>query len=482
MKRVHWYHAAWIAQLLTLFVLLLTEQAAEARRGLPSAKDVERASNRGFVLAQFTPLLDMEAEYTATLRASASGREHRMRIEVMRLPSGWEPSSSLEKMLVPYGRAALLFVALDPGEYVLESCSMRLGKDELRVGAGGNLLETRRTQEFEPDLDRRLVVEAGKVLYAGAFAFEKSQEWVWSDADWLLAEGRLQPGNVSQSSSARQLLFEDLPVALATLAVSDSALPEVVKGRVVRATYLDDPAVIAGQREFLFFEAATKGDAEALRQLLVENVDVHAVDAADYEGTALHKAAAAWGTGTPAVELLLAAGADPLAADKRGDTPLHLAAGGSTSDVVESLLAHGASVNAQNLAGEIPLHRVRAEQVVRALVAHGAAVNARDRAGRTPLHHAVKTAGYRSADQEARAAGAVRELLSSGADVNAADRDGFTALHFAAEDGHQGLAELLLAGGADVNAKTKAGEMPLGLSQQQKHSEVAALLRSRGAQ
>jgi ankyrin repeat protein len=481
MKRVHWYHAAWIAQLLVLFVLLLTEQAAEARRGLPSAKDVERASSQGFVLAQFTPLLGEEAEYTATLRATARGREHCMKVEVIRRPSGWRPSSSLERMLVPDWSAALLFVALDPGEYVLESCSIRLEKDELRVGAGG-LMETRRTQEFEPDLDRRLVVEAGKVLYAGAFAFEKSQEWVWSDLDWLLAEGRVQRGNYSQSLSARQLLFDDLPLALATLAFSDPALPEVVKGRVVRATYLDDPAVIAGQREFLFFEAASKGDTEALKRLLEQNVDVHAVDAAAYGKTALHTAAAAWGTGTAAVELLLAAGADPLAADKRGDTPLHLAAGGSTSYVVESLLAHGASVNAQNLAGETPLHRVGAEQVVRALVAHGAVVNARDRAGRTPLHHAVERADYGSADHQAMAAKAVRELLSSGADVNAADVGGFTALHFAAENGDQKLVELLLAEDADVNAKTSAGATPLGLSQQQKHSEVAALLRSRGAQ
>ena len=64
-----------------------------------------------------------------------------------------------------------------------------------------------------------------------------------------------------------------------------------------------------------------------------------------------------------AVQPLLKYGADVTAADSRGITPLHLAAGLGSDDLVQQLIAAGADVNAQdhvreNGGGqETPLHR-----------------------------------------------------------------------------------------------------------------------------
>ena len=120
--------------------------------------------------------------------------------------------------------------------------------------------------------------------------------------------------------------------------------------------------------------------------------------------TALHLAAAAHAT--ELVGLLLDAGANVAATNRRGATALHYAVdGGPTldtwdphaqTDVVTQLLAAGADPAALDRNGVAPLHRAirnRCTPAVAALLAAGADPSLPNRAGSTPLDLARGTTG-----------------------------------------------------------------------------------------
>jgi ankyrin repeat protein len=114
-----------------------------------------------------------------------------------------------------------------------------------------------------------------------------------------------------------------------------------------------------------------------------------------YEGdTPLHVAAAAWRTDL--LRRLIAGGADPMARNRMGSTPLHAAASGDPAS-----------------ARWDPAAQAKAIEV---LVAAGADPNAADNNGSTPLHKAVRT----------RCAAAVEALLKLGADPGIRTRNGST--------------------------------------------------------
>ena len=73
-----------------------------------------------------------------------------------------------------------------------------------------------------------------------------------------------------------------------------------------------------------------------------------------------------------------------------GSTPLHHAAGFGTLETMTLLLDAGADVNAKNRRRSTPLHwALHDEAKVRLLLARGAAVNAKQVEGRTPLYQAA---------------------------------------------------------------------------------------------
>jgi ankyrin repeat protein len=148
--------------------------------------------------------------------------------------------------------------------------------------------------------------------------------------------------------------------------------------------------------------------------------------------TSLWRAARA--SDAEAVQLLLAAGADPAATAADGTRPLMLAAGVGWRDdraqttqlesieVIRQLLAAGAGINDASAAGDTALHGAAgrdAEDVIRFLVAKGADLHATDKSGRTPLDVAlgrggkVKVGGGAAMDPVVRetAARVLRELM-----------------------------------------------------------------------
>ncbi len=159
-------------------------------------------------------------------------------------------------------------------------------------------------------------------------------------------------------------------------------------------------------------DAAARGDQVAVRALIAKQADVNA---AQPDGTtALHWTVQADDLAT--TDLLLKAGAKPMAANQTGAVPLLLACINGNAAMIDRLAQAGADVNA-------PL------------------TNSKD----TALMIASRT-GKRDA---------VRMLLDRNAEVNAKEAwGGTTALMWAVSQHHSAVAKLLVERGADVNAKS----------------------------
>ena len=210
--------------------------------------------------------------------------------------------------------------------------------------------------------------------------------------------------------------------------------------------------------------AAHKGDAEAVRLLLAAGAEVDATNR--YAVTSLMLACARGSA--PVVGALLGAGADPNAALPEGETALMTAARTGNVHVIRMLLAHGADLAArEHWRGQTALMWAAAENhpaAVHTLIELGASVDERSAAGWSALLFAVR----------AGKGEAVRALLDAGADVNdtirpvpsaeevaagpttrrdpAVGTEGTSALVIAVTNAHFSLAAYLVERGADPNA------------------------------
>ncbi len=150
------------------------------------------------------------------------------------------------------------------------------------------------------------------------------------------------------------------------------------------------------------------------------------------------------------VSALLAAGADPNAAQPDGTTALIWAAHHDRSEAARELLAKGAAAGAANRFGVLPLSTACLngnEALVTLLLEAGADANAALPGGETPLMTAARNGRP----------GPLRALLARGAKTDAADPRGQTALMWAAAEGHEEALRLLLKAGAEVRKKLKTG-------------------------
>jgi uncharacterized protein len=210
---------------------------------------------------------------------------------------------------------------------------------------------------------------------------------------------------------------------------------------------------------------------------------------------------------TTEVRRLLAAGAEPQAANLFGATPMMLAASAGRADIIALLLKAGADVNSPNEEGQTALmlvartgnveaaqlllrHRADVHarerwggqtalmwaaaqsqpQMIRLLLSHGARIDERStvrdwqrrvtaegrpkdmyRGGLTPLLFAAREG----------CVACLRVLHERGADIDLTDPDGATALILALLNRNWDAAKFLIEAGADVNLWDIYGQTPL---------------------
>jgi len=252
-------------------------------------------------------------------------------------------------------------------------------------------------------------------------------------------------------------------------------------------------------------DAVKNQDAESVRALLKQHVDVNAPEA---DGTTALHWAAHWGD-LQTVDALLGEGANAAALNRYGATPLSEAVRIGSGALIEKLLKAGADPNTFTTSqGETVLMKAAREgnlEAVKVLLEHGGEVNAKENfRGQTALmwaaaegHAAIigllaangAELNVRSYDRDATipkmpagtpaapvARGgltallfavrqgqtdAVKALLDAKADINAVDSDGNNALILAILNTHYDLTQMLIERGADVNVAAKNGRTAL---------------------
>jgi len=151
--------------------------------------------------------------------------------------------------------------------------------------------------------------------------------------------------------------------------------------------------------------------------------------------------------------------------------PVHKAVNNSDPGALHAALAAGSDPNAQNRNGETPLllavYLPNNIQLVRTLLENGADVNLADKEGNTPLIVGVRDENLAT----------IKELVQHGAEVNAANNAGDTPLTNAATWGSSKVVRFLVDHGAQIDKPDGAGLTPLELARQQGHGEIASFLR-----
>lgn len=205
------------------------------------------------------------------------------------------------------------------------------------------------------------------------------------------------------------------------------------------------------------------------------------VNARNNEGnTALHIAVRA--NAKAAGEFLLKKGADVLAMNSNGESPLRIAAAGelgwiltpetfSARDVQGNSILHytaawnlpqyvpyiietakvADSINTAEETALFPAVRADSPRMIKTLIDNGVPVERRDSTGNTLLHAAVRWNAQKS----------IRALLEAGFDLNARNAAGKTALHDAVRLGLREAEEILTTAGADIDAYDNNGATPL---------------------
>jgi ankyrin repeat protein len=221
--------------------------------------------------------------------------------------------------------------------------------------------------------------------------------------------------------------------------------------------------------------------------------------------TPLHQAA--YSGDAAEVRRLIAAGADPRAANLFGATPIQLAAARGDAAVIRVLLDAGVNVDSPNAEGQTALMavvRTGSLEAAQLLVKRGANVNARESwGGQTALMwaaaqaqpamirlllkagaHVDERSSVRDWQRRVTAEGrpkdmnrggltallyaarqgcvdCLKALLDKGADINQSDPDGGTAMILALLNYNWDAARFLIGAGADVNLWDIYGQTPL---------------------
>ena len=208
------------------------------------------------------------------------------------------------------------------------------------------------------------------------------------------------------------------------------------------------------------FAAVDAGDAEAIRTLIRNRVDI--VDAQRMDGLSVLLHAMYLGKW----ELV-----DIIAPIHPGLDVFESAALGRASRIKHLTTTNILLLGKRTPDGWTALHLAAffgQIEAARMLIDKGADVNARseNEMANCPLHSAAAGDHYMVCEL----------LIANGADVNATQEGGFTALMEAATHGDRGLCELLLRRGSNRTMKSAAGKTAAELAAEAGHEELAGTL------
>lgn len=162
------------------------------------------------------------------------------------------------------------------------------------------------------------------------------------------------------------------------------------------------------------------------------------------------------------------------AADKKGETALHVACERGFEEIAQALLRAGADPNARNWRHSTPLlkaiSRARSIVLVESLVAHGAEVNSSSMAIASPLVSAIQ-AGLPEV---------ARLLVQAGADTRRVSSAG-TVLHAAVQTRSLPMCEMVLGWPIDLEVENAIGETALSTAAFLGDVQIATLLVGHGA-
>lgn len=268
------------------------------------------------------------------------------------------------------------------------------------------------------------------------------------------------------SATLRALASATVSVLMSATA---SALVSATVAVPASATVSALPSVPPSDRASVVFEAPTPHQTSALHQRPA-SADAPVADAAR-RGDAM------------AVRELLAAGADVNAAHGDGMTGLHWAAFNGDAETAGVLVASGAQLEVRTrLGAHRPLHVAAKEghgEVVALLLNAGADASPLTTTGAAPLHFAAASGNLLS----------VSALLDHGAPVDVQEPEwGQTPLTFAAARGRTEAVEALLAAGADPLVTARVMDLvdrdiADRASERQRRAEVAAMrARAKGVE
>ncbi|XP_025986585.1 ankyrin repeat and death domain-containing protein 1A isoform X2 [Solenopsis invicta] len=227
------------------------------------------------------------------------------------------------------------------------------------------------------------------------------------------------------------------------------------------------------KNDLLLHEAVIKNEADTVRKVLKETVDVDSRN--NYGRAPIHWAASRGNT--EIIEMLIQAKCDIEARDKYGMRPLHMAAQHGHRDAVKMLINAGANVSAINKKQHTLLMcgaRGSNVAVVEYLAEAVESLNgeATDCTGATALHHAAIT-GHPAV---ITALANIPRIV-----LDATDKKGQTSMHCACAGEHLDAVEVLIGLGANVDAQDNDGNTPLHVATRTRHTGIAQLLLKAGA-
>ena len=231
--------------------------------------------------------------------------------------------------------------------------------------------------------------------------------------------------------------------------------------------------------------AITKGQSE-LVQMLLE----HDPDSKSDLDTFFLLSAGVYHQDT--LEILLNAGADVNARDRRGRTAPANTSEEGFSEIVQFLIEAGAELNVADNLGftAVMLATEYGDiKVARILVNAGADVNMATDVGLTALMLTVKKSHFDAIDQRDNdlayeidwTPDLIELLIKAGAGLDACDMDDYNVMMHAVKAEHTGAIKCLLKNGFDVNRKLPNGNTPLLFAIQSNRVEAAECLIKNGA-